>query len=360
MNIDNLAIILASKCGQERQAFLHKFGLLDQALTPEIGLSLSNTEGNFDQHDHALAEQINRDCQHFSIQQVNIFSKDYPESLRSIYAPPAVLYFKGDLQCLNRSLLYLSIVGSRSASLQSWNYTADLSERLGNAGVCIVSGLALGIDGAAHQGALLSGKLNSTIAVLAHGLDSIYPRRHSQLADRILSQNGLILSQFPPGTPAYPNHFLMRNQIIAGLSTGTLVIQAGLRSGSLVTARYALEEGRDVLAVPGDVLDPLYAGSNQLIKQGAYLITGFSDLEAHYPEFLNTPQDAAQLPADLTDSKIGKTILNLLSAVKSLHFDQLIAQIKIDRSILVRELSQLEIDRLVQRLPGNFIALRSR
>ncbi len=192
---------------------------------------------------------------------------DFPPQLENIPQPPAVLFVVGDASLL----LYpqVAIVGARGASAAGLAHARAFALALADAGFAITSGMADGIDGAAHAAALDAGA--KTLAVVGTGPDRVYPRKHHALARRIAA-HGVLVSEFPPGTPARPDHFPRRNRIISGLALGTLVIEAGLRSGSLITARLAAEQGREVFALPGSIHNPLARGCHRLIRDGARLI----------------------------------------------------------------------------------------
>lgn len=248
-------------------------------------------------HGKEKAQQLLNDCQNKEIECISIFDAHYPDILRQTHQPPWILYGKGNPYCLAAQTPHVAIVGARNANRFGIETAKAFAEALGRHGIPVISGLALGIDGAAHRGCL-SANNAPTIAVLAHGLDSIYPRTHTPLAQDILSQNGILLSQFPPGSKPLPHQFLVRNAIIAGLAQLTIVIQAGKRSGSLATARLALEAGRDVAAIPGSLDDPRHAGTNTLIRSGAYLLRGIEDLAELIPAMdadLSQPQSQPSL-----------------------------------------------------------------
>jgi len=192
---------------------------------------------------------------------------DFPPQLENIPQPPAVLFVVGDASLL----LYpqVAIVGARGASAAGLAHARAFARALADAGFAITSGMADGIDGAAHTAALDAGA--KTLAVIGTGADRVYPRKHHALARRIAA-HGVLVSEFPPGTPARPDHFPRRNRIISGLALGTLVIEAGLRSGSLITARLAAEQGREVFALPGSIHNPLARGCHRLIRDGARLV----------------------------------------------------------------------------------------
>ncbi len=202
----------------------------------------------------------------------------YPTLLKQIPDPPCVLYVLGNAN-LTATLLndpQLGIVGSRNASVYGKEISTSFAKKLASNGLVITSGLASGVDGAAHRGALQA-DIGSTIAVAACGLDRVYPAEHRQLAEQI-SQRGLLVSEFPIGTSPMPGHFPRRNRIISGLSLGTLIVEASLKSGSLITARLALEQGREVFAIPGSIHNPLSKGTHNLIRNGAKLVETVEDV----------------------------------------------------------------------------------
>ncbi|MCX7166249.1 MAG: DNA-processing protein DprA [Rhodocyclales bacterium] len=198
---------------------------------------------------------------------------DYPQSLLSSEDPPVLLYAKGNTTALNRPML--AVVGSRNATAQGVRDAEAFSKALGDAGLTIVSGLALGIDAAAHRGALATAA--GTVAVIGTGADRLYPARNEALA-RAIAEKGVVLSEFPLGTPPLASNFPRRNRIIAGLGLGCLVVEAAQRSGSLITARLAAETGREVFAIPGSIHSPLSRGCHQLIRQGAKLVESAHDI----------------------------------------------------------------------------------
>ncbi|MEO6118391.1 MAG: DNA-processing protein DprA, partial [Methylotenera sp.] len=204
---------------------------------------------------------------------VTLADPDYPKVLLEITDPPPLLYAKGNLALLNQPSI--AIVGSRNASVQGEKNAEAFAHGLCNYGLCVVSGLALGIDGAAHRGALKAN--GSTIAVVGTGLDIVYPAKHRDLAHQIV-ERGLIVSEFALGTPSKPQNFPKRNRIISGLSLDCLVVEANLQSGSQITARLAAEQGREVFAIPGSIHSPMSKGCHQLIKQGAKLVDSLQDI----------------------------------------------------------------------------------
>lgn len=218
------------------------------------------------------------------IQSVALGGAGYPPSLLHLYDPPPVLFYQGKSSLAALPAPALGVVGSRNCDRAGSEIAETFAAQLAGRGVCIVSGLALGIDAAAHRGALVGGGAHiPTVAVLGSGLATVHPKTNLPLSRELLAKGGLLLSEFEPNEPPYPGNFLRRNRILAALSKGVLVIQAGDASGSLVTARHALDLGREVMVVPGDIRDPRYAGSNRLLKQGAHLVTTVSDIEGIFP-----------------------------------------------------------------------------
>ena len=220
----------------------------------------------------------------------------YPQQLREIPVPPIYLMAKGNVRLLERAAL--SVVGSRRSSAPGRRFAHDIAAQFSAAGGVVVSGLALGIDAAAHRGALANG--GNTIAVLGCGLDVCYPRRHQALTAEI-STVGLVVSEFPLGTRPLKFNFPRRNRIISGLSRGVLVVEAARRSGSISTAFHALEQGREVFAVPGNVGNPMNAGCHALIKQGAKLTEGLADVVEELPEFAAVGEAADASHQSATD-----------------------------------------------------------
>jgi DNA processing protein len=224
----------------------------------------------------------------------------YPLPLREIPDPPPLLFVRGDVSALSRP--QLAIVGSRNPSPSGEQLAHDFARALSTCGFAITSGLALGIDAASHRGALDGSGV--TVAVAGTGLDQVYPARHQTLAEEIVARGGALVSEFPMGTPPQAGNFPRRNRIISGLSVGVLVVEAALRSGSLITARMALEQGREVFAIPGSLYNPLARGCNALLKQGAKLVETVADILEELGGFHSAAQpttEAAQPPAELDE-----------------------------------------------------------
>jgi DNA processing protein len=288
----------------------------------------------------------------------------YPQLLREISDPPITLYVKGDWSaCFDSPCV--AVVGSRRCSTYGQNVATMLARDLASRGVCVVSGLARGIDAAAHRGALEAG--GRTVAVLGTGVDEVYPRDHKKLADEILARGGALVSQFPLGTPPIPENFPYRNRIISGLSLGVVLIEAAENSGSLITARLAMEQNREVFAVPGNVTSRNSFGTNYLIKgAGAKLVQQWQDVVAELPQEIAArmlppepkkqrgaganASSASVVPADLTDDE--RAVFRLISTDEPSHIDALAEGSKLGLSSLTSALLGLEMRELVRQLPG--------
>lgn len=211
-----------------------------------------------------------------NVKNLTIHNNAYPSKLRDIPSPPKELFYLGAEPSDWLERPKVAIVGSRGVTPYGQQVTAQLATELAEHGVVIVSGLALGVDGIAHAACLQAGGI--TVAVLANGLDKIYPASHTNLGKRILEQGGTIVSEYPVGTPSFKEHFVARNRIVAGLADALLITEATEKSGTLHTARFALEQGRDVLVVPGNITSPNSVGTNRLIKSGASPVTCVDDI----------------------------------------------------------------------------------
>lgn len=264
---------------------------------------------------------------------------DYPKSLLEIPDPPAMLYCKGRRELLGRACL--GIVGSRNATPQGARDAEAFAHTLSDAGLTIVSGLALGIDAAAHRGGLMGAA--SSIGVIGTGLDRIYPAKNKALAHQ-LAESGLVVSEFPLGTPPVAGNFPRRNRIISGLSRGVLVVEAAPDSGSLITARVATEQGREVFAIPGSIHSPVSRGCHALIKQGAKLVESAADIldELAWQQRL-TPPHHPETPSDPVLEVLGDapTTLDSLAERTGLTLDALSAK-----------LLTLELEGHIATLPG--------
>jgi len=298
------------------------------------------------------------------IELVTLDDPRYPSLLREIHDPPLVLYARGEwLEAAARPCL--AVVGSRRSSSYGVNAALSLARELAASGLTIVSGLARGIDAAAHRGALEAG--GKTIAVVGTGLDTTYPAEHRKLGEEIIN-SGAIVSEFPLGTPPLPQNFPYRNRVLSGLSFGVLIIEAAEHSGSLITARLAAEQGRDVYAVPGNITSQTSFGPNYLIKDGAKLIqcgrdvleelppsirdqiSGATPPLTHTTTSLTTP---GQTPIEVaTLSAAERTVLELLSPDVPSHIDQLLIASRLSSPEMMNALLGLEMKDRITQLPG--------
>jgi DNA processing protein len=278
----------------------------------------------------------------------------YPSLLKQISSPPPLLYGYGDIKHLNN--YQIAMVGSRAPSPQGKENAKYFARRLSECGWTITSGLALGIDGLSHQGAVLGGF--TTIAVLGTAIDKMYPRRHIQLAEEILQNDGVIISEFASNTLGRPEYFPRRNRIISGLSVGTLIVEAAMQSGSLITARSALEQNREVFALPGNIHNPMSAGCHHLIQQGAKLVTCIEDINEEFQHLI--------LP--ILDKKVDKSEKNMSESLAS---DKLLDSVDfevtpldivsqrsgIEVADVMSQLLEYELRGLVTAVPGGYIKL---
>lgn len=278
-----------------------------------------------------------------TIQRISFKNPAYPSLLKEIADPPAVLYILGNLP--DEKSPRLAIVGTRKATPNGCLIAKTLAKKLSEAGCVIVSGLAMGIDTASHEGTVAA--QGKTVAVLGNGLHEIYPRLNKNLAEKILALGGAVISEYPPAEPAFPANFLARNRIVSGLCLATIVVEAPERSGSLVTARLALEQNREVFIIPGPANHPNYTGSNRLIREGARLITSAEDvledlnLEALTPKEKFGPEE--------------KLILDVFPKNKKpLSIDRIIDLTKLDPKIVNQTIAFLTIKGIIKETLGKY------
>ncbi|HXF07352.1 MAG TPA: DNA-processing protein DprA [Candidatus Acidoferrales bacterium] len=274
----------------------------------------------------------------------------YPQRLAILPGAPPLLFVKGDPEVLDQPAV--AIVGSRNPSGHGRRVASDFAGELVHYGLVITSGLAVGIDAAAHRGALAAGGLS--VAVCGTGLDTTYPRSHARLAEELAAE-GALVSEWPPGTPALPAHFPRRNRIISGLTLGTLVVEAALRSGSLITARLAAEQGREVFAIPGSIDNPLARGCHALIRQGAKLVESAADILEELPAQITTPRadqtgEAPPNPGPSLDPET-QTLLDALGHAPA-SLDELVERAGLTPQTLSSMLLSMELQGLVEILPG--------
>lgn len=283
------------------------------------------------------------------IHEISIKDKNYPERIRQVVQPPKKIFIVGSL--LPKDETAIAIVGSRKCTAYGKQVAYDLAFALAKAGVTIVSGMALGIDGEAHKGALDA--QGRTIAVLGTGVNdtSIYPRAHLELAHRIMKQ-GAVLSEFSSEDPSYPSNFPQRNRIIAALALGTIVVEADEKSGSLITAGFALELGKEVFAVPGPIYSRTSSGTNRLIQQGATLITGVDDVLRE----LGLAPQAAGGAMDALSAEEQKIIIAIEEGLADT--DSLIEQLGMPAHSVLPLLSMLELKKKIQQIGHNTYAIK--
>lgn len=277
--------------------------------------------------------------------------EEYPVNLKSIFDPPPVLYVKGKIE--KQDMISIAIVGTRTPTAYGKEVSEKFASQLAEFGVTVVSGLARGVDSWAHRGAVK--QKGRTIAVLGCGLDVIYPPENSRLYEEIF-QRGAIISEFPFGVKPEKIHFPLRNRIISGMTLGTLVVEAAARSGSLITAHLALEQGREVFAVPGKVTSLYSQGTNWLIKNGAKLVSSIEDIIEELPfevrEVLHTPA-AKQAPKSITLEPKEQNILSLIDFEET-HIDAITMKSALPPSEVAAILMVLEIQGLIKQYPGKY------
>ena len=364
---------------QTRLALLRRFGDPESIFYADAD-ELLLTEGVersqlklLENHDLAPADRILADCQRLDIQLLTFSDAAYPGRLKNIYDPPALLYCKGRLPLLD-DLLCVAAVGTRDCTPYGVACAEKLGFGLASGGAAVVSGLAKGIDAAAIRGALRAGGV--TVGVVGNGLDVYYPHESRYLYEDVASA-GVLLSEYPPGTEPASGHFPVRNRIISGLSLAALVVEAPEKSGALITAATALEQGRDVFAVPGPIDAPASVGCNRLIRDGAGLVSDASDILREYegrfalnlkesreqPETLGYQARTAPEPkpvaptlslrhsdAELTDDQIA--VLKALSDTEPIQVDDLTELVEIPTRRVLSALTVLEIDQYVAQHPG--------
>jgi len=323
--------------------------LLSLGLNEDEAEALSSLE-NFEQ----AQKEIDR-AHRKGYSLLTLEDNEYPAYLKEIFDPPGVLYCSGRLEALQGPAV--AIVGTRKSSPYGRAVAEKLAEDLASRGVVIVSGLALGIDSIAHGGALRGGR---TVAVLGSGLENIYPNENRKLFQKI-SENGAVVSEFPLDTPPFAGHFPRRNRIISGLSRGVIVVEAAIKSGSLITAHMALEQNREVMAVPGNVTSDLCRGTNWLIKTGAKLVENWEDVAEEMPsplrENLLAQREGETQPLPLLSDQETE-IFKLLKTDELIHVDELLEKLPFSVSELLALLLNLEIKGLIAQSPGKYFQRR--
>jgi len=348
-----LQLALIDQMGSFRQLFESRDSVNNPALDQQLQIIRKAYHAGQWQ---AEVDKIGKTLDQFQAQIVPITSEDYPPQLQQITKPPPLLYIRGNPHCLN--LPQLAIVGSRRMTKGGEVIATSWAKSLAASGFTITSGMAVGIDSCAHRGALEAHQ-GVSIAVIATGIDRIYPSRNASLAEQIVEKGGALVTEFAPGTPPLPAHFPQRNRIISGLSLGVLVVEAALKSGSLITAKYALEQNREVFAIPGSINSPQSKGCHQLIKQGACLVETTAELVEEiagplasygekYKDLVNMP---AEKPADDSFSNEESLLLKILD-YEPMLIDELDTPWPMDK--LLQLLVTLEIKGMVVGEQGYF------
>ena len=348
-------------------ALVDKFGSMPAIFAATVSL-LKETQGiskeiataitSFKDWDKVKKELDLIDKNKFNI--ITYQDERYPQNLLNIYGRPPYIYVRGNL---NKDDINIAIVGSRQASTYGRYTTERISRELALKGVTVVSGMARGIDSAAHRGAIAAhGK---TIAILGSGLDVIYPPENKKLYEDII-QNGAVISEFPLGTPPRSTNFPARNRIISGMSYGVVIVEAGEKSGSLITARLALEQGREVFAVPGSIDAAGSRGTNKLIKQGAKLIENIDDiLEEILPQIEQTTALKPPWTSDVEDmanknvetlNEIDQIIFDIVTKSR-IHIDDLISSTGLSSADILGALTTMELKGIIQQHPGKYFLL---
>jgi DNA processing protein len=339
---------VVERCGSAEAVF--RAG--DPSSLDELRLPEEATRAIRDGSSLKKAEEEWRRLAKLSGRVLTVFDAGYPRLLKAIHDPPPVLFVRGNLGSGDRPAL--AVVGSRTATAAGVTVAKRFAGELARLGFTVVSGLARGIDAAAHEAALDA--RGNTVAVLGTGLDVPYPKTNARLRKR-MEKDGVLVTEFPMGTPPYPANFPVRNRIISGLCLGTMVVEAAARSGSLITARLALEQGREVFAVPGGILSDTMAGCNALIQQGAKLVMETSDILEEMPPEIQAgfridergsredEDDAA-----LTDDE--KRVIKLIRSEAPVHIDRIAESLKFQVGELMQVLFSLEMKDMIQQLPG--------
>ena len=316
-----------------------------------LGIPPEVTDDLLSQKSAERAEEESEKAAGLGVEILDILDSRYPPFLREIFDPPVVLYIRG--KKWDAELPQLAVVGTRRPTGYGINCAERLAEDLAARGLAVTSGMARGLDAAAHRGALRAG---ITYAVFGSGLDFVYPKENRKLAD-LIEENGAVISEFPLGTPPAPQNFPIRNRIIAGMSLGVTVVEAAEYSGSLITVRLALESGREIFAVPGNITSPNSFGPHVLIRQGAKLVTSWQDIVEELPhpirERIFAPlvaqmQAAPEPKLEGAEAKVWK----LLSLQEAVSIDTLLAKLPFAMTEVYSALLALEVSEYIRQLPG--------
>ena len=326
--------------GSPAAIFSAKYQQLNQVVSDAIAQKIVN--GIDTQAIQPSLDWLEKDNTHI----VTFADAAYPQALLEINNPPALLYAIGNLKWLNHPSI--AMVGSRSSTPQGEKNAEEFALSLCQQGLCVVSGMALGIDGAVHRGALKAN--GATIAVVGTGLDIVYPAKHRDLAHKI-AERGLIVSEFPLGTPSKAQNFPRRNRIISGLSLGCLVVEANVESGSLITARLSAEQGREVFAIPGSIHSPVAKGCHQLIKQGAKLVENTDDILEELKNVLTNVSPLGLMAGDKLNACEPNTVLDSMG-FDPVNFETILTVSGLTSEALSAMLMMMELEGKITTLSG--------
>lgn len=313
----------------------------------EIGIYKSTVDLLVESRKTLNPEKYTQEIKKAGIKWVTIFDAHYPNLLKEIYDPPVVLYYKGEIKADEGRVI--AVVGTRKITGYGKMVTEKFTQELVSYGFTIVSGLARGVDSHAHWATVYAG--GRTIAVLGGGLNNIFPPENTRLAEKIVETGGAVVSEFPPSAPSLPGNFPARNRIISGMSLAILVTEAAFDSGSLITAKDALEQGRDVFAIPGPITSDLSKGPLSLIKQGARLVTESGEILEELGMESKAPSTNNQLPNNHELSEIEQKIVDCLAG-ESKHVDELCRELDFTAALVSSSLIKMEIYGLVKHLGG--------
>ncbi|MCP4325877.1 MAG: DNA-protecting protein DprA [Alteromonadales bacterium] len=369
-----LALRLVPRLASNKKIILIKrFGLESLFSTKDKRSTLSSANGittkqlaAFYQPDWQFIDSIINKSKRCHSEIITFDDPYYPQQLKQIYDPPLVLFIQGNKQLLNEN--QLAIVGSRTATMKGLELSFKFAQELAEHKLVVTSGLALGVDAAAHRGALT--RKSGTIAVVATGLDQVYPTRHKRLATEITQRGGVVISEFLPGTPAKAGHFPKRNRLISGMCLGVLVVEAALKSGSLITARYAIEQNREVFSVPSSISNIQAKGCHWLIKQGAKLVEECADIIDELPIVNKSSLHLDQATEEIGESE--KNIIDKKNHQNNLCKEVLLASVGFEvtpvdkvasrshlsiEEVLTR-LTMLELRGFISAVPGGYIRIK--
>lgn len=335
--------------GNERLKKMLSSGLSFKELWQCSAGELRNKLGKADFVEKILKERgsINPDdemekLEKLGIAFITVFDENYPKHLKEIFSPPVILYYKGNINILNEHVL--AVVGSRKFTTYGKNATEKVVSGLAEAGYVIVSGMALGIDAFAHDATLNAG--GKTAAILGCGLDIPYPATNTNLFKKIIASGGVVVSEYMPGKPPLRQHFPARNRIVSGLSTGILIVEAGIKSGALITARDGLEQNKDIFAIPGPIFGESSSGTNKLLKMGANIVTEAEDILEYYGMEAKSKKTKLR-PSNKTEEAIFKVLEEGQS-----HVDNIIKESTLESQTIISTLTLMEIKGKVKNLGG--------